>query len=411
MSKQMMLRAEHLSKTFHIPEERAHTLKERALHPLRNRRHTVLEALKDVSFEVEQGEFFGIIGRNGSGKSTMLKCIAGIYRLDEGEVWVGGRMSTFIELGVGFNPDLAAYDNVVLNGIMLGLTPKAARERYEQVIDFAELKEFENLKLKNYSSGMHVRLAFSVAIHVDAELLIMDEVLAVGDAAFQQKCFDVFSRMRDEGKTIVLVTHDMGAVVRFCHRALLLERGNAVALGTPQDVADQYLELAFRREHTAIEPDIGVARLGDGAARVTDIWVGHSAESAQAYAQQGRPLTIKVLVQFHQAVTDPSVTLRIINEERQVVIVGRTDLQHERSGAFHAGDRAEFAFSMHNMLAPGRYHTGVSIARRGSGVDRMDTMHGGLSFVVIGTVKSGGLIEVPVETAVRRRDSIPLPTA
>ena len=138
---------------------------------------------------------------------------------------VRGRLSTFIELGVGFNPDLAARDNVVMNGIMLGLTPREARKRYESVIEFAELEEFKDLKLKNYSSGMHVRLAFSVAIQVDADILMIDEVLAVGDAAFQQKCFDVFNEMRDRGKTIMFVTHDMGALQRFCHRALLLERG------------------------------------------------------------------------------------------------------------------------------------------------------------------------------------------
>ena len=184
-----------------------------------------LEALRGVSFAVEHGEFFGIVGRNGSGKSTLLKCLAGIYRLDGGEIWVDGRMSTFIELGVGFNPDLAARDNVILNGIMLGLTPREARRRYDEVIEFAELREFEDLKLKNYSSGMHVRLAFSVMIQVDADVLLIDEVLAVGDAAFQQKCFDEFNRLRDEGRTIVLVTHDMASVQRFCHRAMLLERG------------------------------------------------------------------------------------------------------------------------------------------------------------------------------------------
>src|SRR6202045_1843392 len=240
--------AQSVTKTFKIPEERSHTLKERALHPLRKTRHEELHALKDISFAVRPGEFFGIVGRNGSGKSTLLKCLAGIYRADEGQIWCNGRMSTFIELGVGFNMALAAYDNVALNGIMLGLSPREARARYERVIEFAELEEFQDLKLKNYSSGMHVRLAFSVAIQVDADILLIDEVLAVGDAAFQQKCFDVFNRMRDEGRTIVFVTHDMGAVNRFCHRAMLLERGNMVALGKPQEVADHYLALNFDRE-------------------------------------------------------------------------------------------------------------------------------------------------------------------
>ena len=200
-----------VGKTFRVPEQRVHTLKERALHPRRQIGYRTFRALDNISFAVEQGEFFGIVGRNGSGKSTLLKCMAGIYAC-EGDIWCRGRLSTFIELGVGFNQDLAARDNVVMNGIMMGLTPREARRRYDSVIEFAELKEFEELKLKNYSSGMNVRLAFSVAIQVDAEILLIDEVLAVGDAAFQQKCFDVFHRMRDEGKTIVFVTHDMGAL-------------------------------------------------------------------------------------------------------------------------------------------------------------------------------------------------------
>ena len=239
--------ARSVSKTFTVPEEQIHTLKERALHPRRRIRRNTFKALNDISFVVEPGEFFGIAGRNGSGKSTLLKCLAGIYQAD-GEIWCRGRLSTMIELGVGFNPDMAARDNVVMNGIMLGLSPREARKRYESVIEFAELEEFKDLKLKNYSSGMHVRLAFSVAIQVDADILMIDEVLAVGDAAFQQKCFDVFNELRDGGKTIIFVTHDMGALQRFCHRALLLERGNPVYMGEPHEVADRYLELNFGRD-------------------------------------------------------------------------------------------------------------------------------------------------------------------
>jgi ABC-2 type transport system ATP-binding protein len=239
--------ARSVSKTFSVPEERTHTLKERVLHPRRRRGHHTFRALNDISFAVKEGEFFGIAGRNGSGKSTLLKCIAGIYQAD-GDIWRRGRMSTFIELGIGFNMDMAARDNVVMNGIMMGLSPREARRRYDGVIDFAELREFEDLKLKNYSSGMYVRLAFSVAIQVDADLLLIDEILAVGDAAFQQKCFDVFNEMRDQGKTIVFVTHDMGSLQRFCHRAMLLERGTQVYIGEPHEVADRYLEINFGRE-------------------------------------------------------------------------------------------------------------------------------------------------------------------
>ena len=239
--------AREVSKTFRVPEERRHTLKERVLHPRRRTRYQTFKALNDVSFAIESGEFFGIAGRNGSGKSTLLKCLAGIYGAD-GQIWRRGRLSTLIELGVGFSMDMAAKDNVVMNGIMLGLSPREARKRFDSVIEFAELQEFKDLKLKNYSSGMQVRLAFSVAIQVDAEILMVDEVLAVGDASFQQKCFDVFNDLRDRGRTIVFVTHDMGSLQRFCHRALLLERGDPVYLGDPEEVADRYLELNFGRD-------------------------------------------------------------------------------------------------------------------------------------------------------------------
>jgi ABC-type polysaccharide/polyol phosphate transport system ATPase subunit len=263
---------DRVSKTFRVPEERVHTLKERALHPMRHRGHEAFEALKDVSFAVEPGEFFGIVGRNGSGKSTLLKCMAGIYGVDSGRIWCNGRLSTFIELGVGFNADLAALDNVVMNGIMLGLSPREARARYQRIIEFAELEEFQDLKLKNYSSGMYVRLAFSVAIQVDADILLIDEVLAVGDASFQQKCFDVFNELRDQGTTIVFVTHDMGSVNRFCHRAILLERGEPIVLGEPDKVAESYLELNFGRE-VQESADGTLSRIGDGAARIQEAWL------------------------------------------------------------------------------------------------------------------------------------------
>src|ERR1700761_1154972 len=232
--------ARSVSKTFTVPEEQVHTLKERALHPRRRIRRNSYQALNDISFAVEPGEVFGIAGRNGSGKSTLLKCLAGIYRA-EGDIWVRGRLSTLIELGVGFNMELAARDNVIMNGIMLGLSPREARRRVDSVIEFAELQEFKDLKLKNYSSGMQVRLAFSVAIQVAADILMIDEVLAVGDANFQQKCFDVFNDLRDQGKTIILVTHDMGQMQRFCHRAMLMERGNQICLGEAHEVAERYL--------------------------------------------------------------------------------------------------------------------------------------------------------------------------
>src|SRR5919197_1542918 len=244
-----------VTKTFRVPREAVLTLKERAMHPFRRVRSDEFVALRDVSFEVPSGEFFGIVGRNGSGKSTLLKCLAGIYRIDHGEMYVRGRMSTFIELGVGFNPDLAPRDNIIMNAIMLGLSPGQARELVESVLDFAELEEFSELKLKNYSSGMHVRLAFSVMLQAKADIMLIDEVLAVGDAAFQEKCFREFKRMRDEGRTVLFVTHDMGSVERFCDRAMLLEKGSLVKLGEPSEIAELYVDMNFRRKEEPAEED------------------------------------------------------------------------------------------------------------------------------------------------------------
>jgi ABC-type polysaccharide/polyol phosphate transport system ATPase subunit len=399
--------AQDVSKTFKIPEERSHTLKERALHPLRRSRHEQFQALKDITFSVAPGEFFGIVGRNGSGKSTLLKCLAGIYRTDSGKIWANGRMSTFIELGVGFNPDLAAYDNVALNGVMLGLSSREAKARYERVIEFAELEEFQELKLKNYSSGMHVRLAFSVAIQVDADILVIDEVLAVGDASFQQKCFDVFNRMRDEGRTIVFVTHDMGAVTRFCHRAMLLERGEMVTIGNPDDIADRYLELSFGRDVDYEDFEVATPRMGDGSARVSEVWIGDDRAERRTIAPQSEALTLNVLVKFNSHVLNPAVSVTLINEQRQPVVVATTTDDHEESGGFQEGELAVFSFSMHNMLAPGRYHPIVTITHRGDGLDVIDRFTREMSFVVTGLSASGGMIEIPVQTNVSRWGVLP----
>ena len=205
------------------------------MHPFARPEYRVLSALRGASFEIHRGEFFGIVGRNGSGKSTLLKILASIYRADAGSIRMAGRLAPFIELGVGFNPELTARENVVLNGVMMGLSQREARRRLDAVLDFAELEEFVDLKLKNYSSGMLVRLAFSVMIQAEADILLIDEVLAVGDASFQQKCREVFAEMRDGGRTIVLVTHDMTAVQRFCHRAMVLDEGELTYIGDPEE--------------------------------------------------------------------------------------------------------------------------------------------------------------------------------
>src|SRR5512132_228035 len=229
-----------VEKTFRIPTHRIDSFKERVLHPVARTEYRELRALRDVSFDVHRGEFFGIVGRNGSGKSTLLKILASIYRADAGRIRTAGRVAPFIELGVGLNHELTARENVVLNGVMMGLSRREAQRSLDAVLDFAELGDFVDLKLKNYSSGMLVRLSFSVMVQSDAEVLLIDEVLAVGDAGFQRKCADTFREMRSTDRTIVLVTHDMTAIESYCDRAMLLHDGEQRYIGAPQEVGRRY---------------------------------------------------------------------------------------------------------------------------------------------------------------------------
>ncbi|HEX8075374.1 MAG TPA: ABC transporter ATP-binding protein [Thermoleophilaceae bacterium] len=394
---------DNVSKTFTLPKEQVHTLKERALHPLRRTGSNRFEALRNVSFAVPRGEFFGIVGRNGSGKSTLLKCMAGIYGVDGGAIYLNGRVSTFIELGVGFNPDLAARDNIALNAIMLGLSPRDARERFERVIEFAELQEFVDLKLKNYSSGMNVRLAFSVMIQVDADILLIDEVLAVGDAAFQQKCFDVFHRMKDEGKTILFVTHDMGAVRRFCDRALLIERGDVRMIGQPEQVAASYVEMNFGREGG--DQEGGVERYGDRAAEIVDAWFEDELGERQTVLPQGRACTFSARVVFHEAVQHPAIAVVLENDRHLPLFATSTDWVETSTGQFQPGDEATFAVSFENVLAPGRVYASPWVVRRGT-QNLMDRRPRMTSAVVTGTRVSGGLVDLPHDVSLERAGEV-----
>lgn len=231
-----------LYKSFRLPHEQSSGLKHSIVNFIRQKKgYEIQKVLNDVSFEINKGEFFGIVGRNGSGKSTLLKLLAGIYTPDSGLVHINGSLTPFIELGVGFNPELTGRENVYLNGALLGFSRTEMEAMYEDIVSFAELERFMDQKLKNYSSGMQVRLAFSIAIRANTDILLIDEVLAVGDSAFQQKCFDYFQKLKEDKKTIILVTHDMSAVKRFCTSAVYVKNGEVTAYGTPEEVADVYL--------------------------------------------------------------------------------------------------------------------------------------------------------------------------
>lgn len=238
----VVLQVNHVSKDFKLPTEHSNEIKQVFINWTKGvKGYKVQHVLRDISFEVNRGDFFGIVGRNGSGKSTLLKLISGIYIPNKGEIKVNGSLVPFIELGVGFNPELTGRENVYLNGAMLGFTEKQIDAMYDDIVEFAELGEFMDQKLKNYSSGMQVRLAFSVAIKAQGDILVLDEVLAVGDEAFQRKCANFFEKVKqDSTKTVILVTHDMSAVRRYCSKAIMIDGGKIVDQGDPDDVADSY---------------------------------------------------------------------------------------------------------------------------------------------------------------------------
>jgi ABC-2 type transport system ATP-binding protein len=240
---EVAIKVSGVSKSFKLPHEKNTSIKSIVTNPFKKRTFEKQEVLKDISFEIKKGEFFGIVGRNGSGKSTLLKLISGIYDVDNGSITTNGRLVPFIELGVGFNPELTGRENVFLNGALLGFNRKEMNALYDEIVEFAELEKFMDQKLKNYSSGMQVRLAFSVAIRAKADVLILDEVLAVGDEAFQRKCFSYFAQLKKAKKTVVLVTHGMDSVQRFCTRAMLLNKGEGLLIGDPLKIAQKYNEI------------------------------------------------------------------------------------------------------------------------------------------------------------------------
>ena len=253
------LEVKNVVKSFKLPTEQSNGIKQAFVNWTKGiKGYKKLEILKDISFKVEKGEFFGIVGRNGSGKSTLLKIISQIYTPDSGKVKVNGKLVPFIELGVGFNPELTGRENIYLNGALLGFSHEEVAKMYDEIVDFAELHEFMDQKLKNYSSGMQVRLAFSIAIKAQGDILVLDEVLAVGDEAFQRKCNDFFIKIKkDKSKTVILVTHDMGSVKKYCDKAIFIRDGEVVVSGNKDDVANSYIEENFKIKETNSTKKIG----------------------------------------------------------------------------------------------------------------------------------------------------------
>lgn len=256
-NRKTVLKVEHVAKSFRLPTEQASGLKQAVINWTKGiSGYKMQHVLRDINFEVKEGDFFGVVGRNGSGKSTLLKLISGIYMPDQGSISVDGKLVSFIELGVGFNPELTGRENVYLNGALLGFSQEEIDAMYDDIVEFSELSEFMDQKLKNYSSGMQVRLAFAVAIKAKGDILVLDEVLAVGDEAFQRKCDNFFTEVKqDPTKTVILVTHSMDSVKKYCNKAILIKDGEIIASGNQDDVADRYTLENFKKNASPLGDD------------------------------------------------------------------------------------------------------------------------------------------------------------
>ena len=372
----------------------------------------VLEVLKDVSFEVGQGEFFGIIGRNGSGKSTLLKLLASVYRADAGRIRVAGRLAPFLELGVGFNPQLAARENVILNAVMMGLTPEEAEARSDEAIEFAGLRDFMDMPLKHYSSGMKVRLAFAALTQVDADVLLLDEVLAVGDGEFRARCEMVFDQMQREGRTIVLVTHSMDTVNAYCDRAMLINGGAIEAIGAPAEVASRYAELNARAVADARAGGEGANAahfadvIADPPINITSAWLNAGAGPRREVIDEREPIELHLEAEVLRHVDTPGFLFRITDRYGRVVFEARAVDRLE--GVLPPGERLRVHASIENRLAPGVYTlNGGLTQRRGVGEFEPAALAKPLAFEVLGTDTGGTMSldhEIVLESLSEVRD-------
>jgi ABC-2 type transport system ATP-binding protein len=393
----VVIEARGVEKTFRIPRHRIDSLKERVTHPFTRVEYRELRALRGISFDVHRGEFFAIVGRNGSGKSSLLKIMASIYRADAGRIRMAGRVAPFIELGVGFNPELTARENVVLNGVMMGLTRREAHQRLDAVLEFAELEEFVELKLKNYSSGMMVRLAFAVMVQAEADVMLIDEVLAVGDAAFSQKCMDVFQEKRAAGKTIVLVTHDMATVQGLCDRAMLLHDGERRYIGDPEETAMRYYRFNFAG---AGADDGGPEDSGvpDVHVRAIDAWLENDAGERIENVEQGQPIGLNVMLEARRELAGPIFGIHFLNADGAIVFGFNRALtvgEHEPE-RIAAGQRVRIAGRVDNPLLPGRYFVQCWIFRernRGGALQHVRLF----DFIVYGTKPGLGMVSVKTD--------------
>lgn len=358
MSEKVAIQVRNVKKDFYLPHHKSGSIKQSIVQIFQKKEKggENFHALRGVSFDVKDGEFLGIVGRNGSGKSTLLKILSNIYMPSSGHVKHYGKLVPFIELGVGFKAELTGRENVYLNGALLGFSKKEIDERYDTIVAFSELGEFMDQKLKNYSSGMKVRLAFSVATHADADILLLDEVLAVGDADFQRKCYDYFKSLKKQKKTIIFVTHSMGAVREYCDRAILIKDGKVAHEGSPDDVADEYLKMFNKADQPKKE--------ADNKRR----WGSNEVEFAGDILTEVTERNVKiecVVKNSKEPLEDVIIALDLYDEKNKLVGGIDNKVQWNNSFNLKSNEERSLSFTFDNIFGGGDYTVNISLKSRG----------------------------------------------
>jgi ABC-2 type transport system ATP-binding protein len=367
------IKVENVGKTFKLPHEKQSSVKSMFISIFRRKKgYELQKALDDISFHVKKGEFFGIVGRNGSGKSTLLKLIAGIYSPTQGNITVNGQLTPFIELGVGFNPELTGRENVYLNGALLGFNRKEMKAMYHDIVSFAELKRFMDQKLKNYSSGMQVRLAFSIAIRAKSDILLIDEVLAVGDAAFQRKCFNYFNDLKKNKQTVVFVSHDMASVRKYCDRAILIDGGKITAGGRPSDVVPEYLKVFMAESEGSAESSKASQKVPLGMSEMVNInkkklkIIGVRVENAMGkktnvFTGADDNIFVKFKIKAQENVKAAIPGTIITNEQGEFISASNTKWSGDKGLDLSKNEETTVTFVLPNMYEAGTYGVSVNV--------------------------------------------------
>jgi len=385
MNDGIVIKVEGVYKNFQLPHEKKDSIKSlvTSLGSKHSRTIETQHALKNISFEVKKGEFFGIVGRNGSGKSTLLKIIAEIYQPTKGSMHKEGKLVPFIELGVGFNPELTGRENVYLNGALLGFSRKEIEAQYNDIVEFAELEPFMDQKLKNYSSGMQVRLAFSVATRANADILLIDEVLAVGDADFQKKCFNFFRQLKGLKKTIIFVSHDMSAVTEYCDRAILIDKSEIIESGSADKVALGYGKL-FAASDDGRSVSVGQKRWGDQMA------VAQKVTLNSQYTKSDAVIKLNIDVRAIKDVENVSIGFTVKNKAGQSLLGTNTKIVNGEYFSIHKGELKTIEWEFPNIFNDGNYYIEPAVVYNYDTI--ADWWEEAAQFTVIDTKKTPHLV-------------------